>query len=159
MEQLQVQLRTCPACAAQMPDTAAFCPGCGRSMQEKARARGKVGALPENIASTIAYFTFLPAVAFLFIDPYRRNRFVRFHALQCLMYSFAAIAIAATLRLAALVLMMIPVLGPLLVLVIGVLFGLAAFMIWLVLVIKAFQGEMFEVPILGRVAAQYADPS
>jgi len=33
---------------------------------------------------------------------------------------------------------------------------LAAIVIWLVLVVKAFQGEMFQLPMLGEFAAQYA---
>src|SRR5262245_42439692 len=43
-------LKSCSACSAQMPETAAFCPGCGRSMHSVASARNKVGKLPENIA-------------------------------------------------------------------------------------------------------------
>src|SRR5580765_433971 len=77
-------LVACPHCAAQMPETAGFCPGCGRSMEVEQPFRGKVGPLTENIAGTLAYFTFIPAIVFLVLDPYNKNRFVRFHSLQCL---------------------------------------------------------------------------
>ena len=32
----------------------------------------------------LAYFTIIPAIIFLLIEPYNRNRFVRFHSFQCL---------------------------------------------------------------------------
>jgi uncharacterized membrane protein len=35
--------------------------------------------------------------------------------------------------------------------------GLAAVAIWLVLVVKAFQGVMFKLPLLGDFAAQHAE--
>ena len=78
---MSVRLRACPDCAAQMPETAAFCPSCGRSVQTEARAQGKVGALSEPIAGGLAYFTFVPAIVFLVVEPYKNNRFVRFHSL------------------------------------------------------------------------------
>jgi uncharacterized membrane protein len=153
MDEKNVPLTSCPHCAAQMPETAAFCPGCGRSMQT--RASGKVGVFPENIAGALAYLTFIPAIVFLTLDPYKKNRFVRFHSVQCLLLWGAVILLAIALKLASVVLFIIPVLGPLLVLLVSVVVGLAAFVIWLVLVVKAFQGEMFMLPMLGEVAEQH----
>src|ERR1700740_2161168 len=95
----------CPLCAAQMPADSAFCPGCGRPMRielrtetsvhvpetsaqpetsafGRASAEGKVGPLPVNLAGALAYFTFVLAIVFLFVNPYRKNRFVRFHSIQ-----------------------------------------------------------------------------
>jgi uncharacterized membrane protein len=154
MDQTNVPLTSCPHCAAQMPETAAFCPGCGRPMQTEARAQGKVGALPEPIAGALAYLTFIPAIVFLVLDPYKSNRFVRFHSFQCLLLWGAGILVAITLKLAGLLLFIIPVLGPLLVVLVSTVVGLAAVAIWLVLVVKAFQGLMFKLPLLGDFAAQ-----
>jgi uncharacterized membrane protein len=148
----------CPDCAAQMPETAAFCPGCGRSMQVGTRAHGKVGALAENIAGALAYLTFVPAVVFLILEPYNKNRFVRFHSIQCLMLWVAAALVAVALKLVGLLLFMIPVVGPLLVVLTFVVAGLAAPVVWLVLVVKAFQGETFKLPALGNLAERYAGP-
>lgn len=119
------------------------------------RASGKVGVFPENIAGALAYLTFIPAIVFLTLDPYKKNRFVRFHSVQCLLLWGAVILLAIALKLASVVLFIIPVLGPLLVLLVSVVVGLAAFVIWLVLVVKAFQGEMFMLPMLGEVAEQH----
>lgn len=180
-----VPLTLCPDCAAQMPATAAFCPGCGRSMlsqpmlsqtqldppvqgqtvpsqpvpiqpMPEARAHGSVGALPESIAGALAYLTFVPAVLFLVLEPYSKNRFVRFHSVQSLLLWGASVLFAIALKLASVILFIIPVLGPLLVWLVSTVVVLAAVVIWVVLVVKALQGEMFRLPTLGDFAAQQA---
>ncbi|HME33665.1 MAG TPA: hypothetical protein VKF84_00410 [Candidatus Sulfotelmatobacter sp.] len=170
-DETNVPLTSCPHCTAQMPATAAYCPGCGRPMSAETRsaetpsaelisaeprAQGRVGALPENVAGALAYFTFVPAVLFLVIAPYRKNRFVRFHSVQCLLLWGASGLFAVALKLASVVLFIIPVLGPLLVWLVSTVVVLAAVVIWVVLVVKGFQGEMFKLPLLGDFAAQQA---
>lgn len=146
----------CPKCATEMPDDVAFCPSCGNAMGPRPRAHGTVGMFPENIAGALAYVTVIPPIIFLLLDPYRRNRFVRFHSLQCLFLWLALFLIGAVLRLAGVVLSIIPVLGHLLVFLISMVIGLAAFVIWLVLVIKALQGEEFKLPVVGDLAERQA---
>jgi uncharacterized membrane protein len=157
MEETQVPLQSCPHCAAQMPQTAAFCPGCGRSMHARPRAEGRVGPLPESVAGGLAYVSFIPAILFLFLEPYKSNRFVRFHSFQCLFAWVAAIVIGIVLRLVSMALFMIPHLGPLLVLLVVVVV-LAALFVWLVLLVKAVQGEWFKLPLIGDFAERYSDP-
>ena len=139
-----------------MPDDVAFCPSCGNAMGPRPRAHGTVGMFPENIAGALAYVTVIPPIIFLLLDPYRRNRFVRFHSLQCLFLWLALFLIGAVLRLAGVVLSIIPVLGHLLVFLISMVIGLAAFVVWLVLVIKALQGEEFKLPVVGDLAERQA---
>ena len=127
-------------------------------MQPAARSQGKVGVLPETVAGALAYFTFVPAIVFLFVEPYRRNRFVRFHSIQCLLLCGAAIVLAAILRLAGLLFLFLPVLGPLLTVVVDAVSFFALLLIWLVLVVKALQGETLVFPVLGDFAERYADP-
>ncbi len=124
--------------------------------EPQTRAEGKVGPLPVNIAGALAYFSFVPAIVFLFVDPYRKNRFVRFHSIQCLLFSGVVIVLAAVLRLAGLGVILIPRLGPLVVAVVDVVVALGAVLLWNVLVVKAFQGEMFKLPALGEFAEQHS---
>jgi len=149
---------SCPYCAARMPETAAFCPGCGRPTPTatRAEAEGTTGPFSKNIAATLAYFTFVPAILFLSIGPYNKNQFVRYHSVQCLLVWVAAMLGAIVLKLVGLVLFLIPVVGPLLVVLTSVMAGLGALLLWLVLVVKAFQGEMFQLPVLGDIAERYA---
>ena len=156
MDQNDVPLTSCPHCAAQMPETAAFCPGCGRSMQTEARAQGKVGLFPEPIGGALAYLTFIPAIVFLVLEPYKNNRFVRFHSFQCLLLWGGGFLVAIALKLVGLLLFVIPVLGPLLVVLVSTVVAFGAVAIWLVLVVKAFQGLMFKLPLLGDFADQQA---
>src|SRR5580704_11630469 len=109
----------CPQCAAAMPDTAAYCPGCGRAMGPVERAHGMVGILPETLAGALAYFL-LPAIVFLLVEPYKKNRFVRFHSFQFLGVCLAAVVVGASLRVVGVLLFFIPVLGHLLVLLVSV---------------------------------------
>jgi uncharacterized membrane protein len=148
---------SCPECAAQMPEASTFCPGCGLAMQVPQRAQGKVGPFPENIAGALAYLTFIPAILFLSLAPYNKNRFVRFHSLQCLMLWGALIVIAAALRLAAVVLNFVPTLGPLLIVLLSGMTVFAAVVLWLVLIVKALQGESWKLPLLGDFAERYVE--
>ena len=155
---------SCPDCASPMPEIAVFCPGCGRAMSSipaaevpEAKAQGKVGFLAENVGGALAYFTFIPAIVFLTVEPYKKNRFVRFHSVQCLLFWAAGVLVTLALKVAGLVLIIIPVVGPLFVVLVLVVGGFAAVAVWLVLVVKALQGEMFKLPVLGDYAEQQAD--
>jgi len=122
-------------------------------------ALGKVGFLPENVAGAIAYLSFLPAIIFLTLDPYRRNVFTRFHSVQCLLVWLTVLIVGGAIRLGAFVLLLIPMVGPLLLWLLAACCALALFFLWLVLVVKALQGEMFKLPVLGDVAERYAIPT
>jgi uncharacterized membrane protein len=139
-----------------MPDTAAFCPGCGRAMLPSERARGTVGILPETLAGALAYFL-VPAIVFLLVEPYNKNRFVRFHSFQSVGVWLAAVVAAAVLRILGVVLVVIPRLGPLLVWLVSMLVILAFIMTWIVLVVKALLGEMFIFPVVGEFAKKQAN--
>ncbi|MGA7929941.1 MAG: hypothetical protein WCA20_28585 [Candidatus Sulfotelmatobacter sp.] len=147
---------SCPQCAASMPDAAAYCPGCGRAMRPVERAQGTVGALPETLAGAMAYCTIIPAIVFLLVEPYSKNRFVRFHSLQCIGVCLVTLVVGAMLRVVGFVLFFIPVLGHLLVWLLSMVVTLAFFVVWVVLVVKALQGEMFKLPLVGDFAERRA---
>lgn len=125
-------------------------------MRAEGRARAPVGILTENVAGALAYVSFVPALAFLLLDPYNKNRFVRFHSFQCIFLWVTGLLIAAVLRLLGLILYIIPVLGHLLVWLIAMVVILGAVVIWLVLVVKALQGETFKLPVIGDLAERQA---
>lgn len=158
----------CANCGTQMADGAAFCPSCGKAAGQAAggavaaqpapqppppatTANTAAGAAPlaENIAGMLAYFTIIPAIVFLLIEPYNRNRFVRFHSLQCLFTCGALIVIHIGLSIIGYAL-------PLLILPIYALLGLAELVLWILLVVKAYQHEMFKLPIVGDMAEKQA---
>jgi uncharacterized membrane protein len=143
---------SCLQCSAEMPDGIAFCPGCGRRMIDVPGAVASTGFLKENIAGALAYFIFIPAVVFLCLMPFKRNHFVRFHSFQSIFLLVAGLLVALLMRLVFPVLTLIPHLGYLLAWLGMLLISLAWMLLWLVAVIKAFQGELFKLPVIGGFA-------
>ncbi len=97
---------------------------------------------------------FLPAIAFLLVEPYKKNRFVRFHSFQCLGFFLVGVVVVATLRVLGFFLFFVPVIGHALVWLVSMVVALAFFMVWVVLIVKALQGEMFKLPLVGEFAEQ-----
>lgn len=110
--------------------------------------------IPENIAGVVAYITIFPAMVFLLLEPFKRNRFVRFHSLQHLLLWAAGVGIGIAAGLAGAVLQLIPFMRVLLFPFAG-LISLAWFFLWLLLVVKAYNHEMFKLPILGDLAEEW----
>ncbi len=118
--------------------------------------QGNVGALSRTLAGALAYCTIIPAIVFLLVEPYSRDRFLRFHSFQCIGFWLAALVVGAVLRAAAFLLFFVPLLGYLVVLLLSMVTSLGLFAIWVVLVVKALQGEMFKLPLVGDFAEQHA---
>jgi len=123
-----------------MPVDAAYCPGCGWSMTPLPPADRAIAA--------ISYFTFVPAAVILFLPAYRSHRFVRFHAWQSVLLwgVFFVLTIAA--------LFLSNVAAAMVFLLFGILASLAMFFLWMVLTFKAWEGERFELPLFGELAAR-----
>jgi uncharacterized membrane protein len=136
-----------------MPDTAAFCPGCGRDMRVAGRAHGIVGVLPETFSAVLSYFL-LPAILFLAVAPYNKSRFLRFHSFQSIGAWLGVLAAGAMLRIVSVVFTFIPTLVQLLA---SLLVSIGFFIVWIVLLVKAWQGERFKLPLLGEFAEERAN--
>ena len=98
----------------------------------------------------------LPAVIFLLVNPFKRDRFVRFHALQSLLFVAAVVATAVLLRLISLVLLILPGFGLLFMLLMLTIVAIGLGIVWLLLVVKALQGEPFRLGLIGQLAERYA---
>jgi uncharacterized membrane protein len=141
----------CPSCGAQLADGAS-CPKCVGSPTGAAVATNTTaGGLEDNVAGALAYVTIIPAIVFLVLEPFNRKRFVRFHAFQCLFFAVAWTVLWIGLSIIA----HIPFLGWATIIV-WPLISLVGFIIWLVLVLKAYQGQMFKLPVIGDMAEKQA---
>jgi uncharacterized membrane protein len=142
----------CGTCGAQIADGATTCAACaGRAAAAPAAAVATTGGMTDNVAGMLAYITIIPAIVFLVVEPYNKSRFIRFHAWQCIFFNIGWIALWIGLRIVA----HIPFLGWLTILV-WPLVGLAGFIVWLILLLKANQGQMFKLPVLGDMAEKQA---
>jgi uncharacterized membrane protein len=142
----------CTVCGAQTADGSTVCPACSRSGAPAAQpATAAAGGLTDNVAGMLAYVTIIPAIVFLVMEPYNRSRFIRFHSFQSIFFAVAWTALWIGLS----IIVHIPLLGWLTILI-WPLIGLAGFVIWLVLLLKANQGQMFKLPIIGDMAEKQA---
>jgi uncharacterized membrane protein len=141
----------CKACGQEI-GTANFCPKCGASQAAPTASPAVPTASPseglqENVAGLLCYVLgWLTGIIFLLID---KRPWVRFHAAQ-------SIVVFGGLTLIRILLgIMHGVTG-----FIGwgffgllfVLIGLTAFVLWIVLMIKAFQHQTWRVPIAADIA-------
>jgi len=143
----------CSHCASEMPDVSSFCPGCGRSIHEEADYLNATST-QEALAGAVAYLTFIPAVSFLVIPAFKDKPFVRFHAWQSVFFTGVTLVLGAAMRLIFAILSFVPFIGVLFAwLSLGLVF-LAIVVLWAVLVVKAGQGQAYELPWLGQFAAR-----
>jgi len=108
--------------------------------------------LSDDAASGIAYLTVIPAIIFLLVAPYNTNPKVKFHAWQNIFLCIACVA----LYVVDLIFSMIPFVGWILGPLIGLVLGLGIFILWLICIIKAFQGQKFVIPYIGPLAEKQA---
>lgn len=141
----------CSACGAQIPEGSTTCSACSRPVAGAAVAQPAGGGMADNVAGMLAYITIIPAIVFLVTAPYNRSRFIRFHSFQCIFYCVALIAIWIALTIFAFV----PVIG-LIMLPVHLLIWLGSIVLWVILLLKANQGQMFKLPIIGDMAEKQA---
>ncbi len=131
-----------------MADTATTCPACGKAAAQSvgggagAAPAQQSGGLQDNIAGALSYL-WIVAIIFLLIEPYNRNKFVRFHAFQALFLGVFSIA-------GHIVLGIVPFLGW----VIMPFFSLAIFVVAVICAVKAYQNQEFKLPVLGDIASK-----
>ena len=96
--------------------------------------------LDENVAGLLCYVLgWLTGLVFLLIE--KDSEFVKFHAMQSVVTFLGLTIISFVLR-------WIPYIGR----VIAPIIGIISMILWIVLMIKAYQGERWKVPIAGDFA-------
>ncbi len=106
--------------------------------------------LTDNVACALCYaLGLITGILFLVLAPYNQNRKIRFHAFQSIFLHAAFIVVwIALLFLAA-------ISGGLLIFV-SPLIWLGFFVLWLVMIIKAYQDQKLVLPIIGPLAEKQA---
>lgn len=98
--------------------------------------------LTPNVAATLAYLlSFVTGVIFLLIS---KDKFVRFHALQSIFLAVTFIVIDSILGFTIILAIFIPLLG---------LLQLGAS---IAMMVKAYQGEKYKLPVIGDLAEKHA---
>jgi len=102
----------------------------------------------DRAVAALAYLTFVAGAVILLLPAFRAHRFVRFHAWQ----SVLLWGVFFILTLVALLLSNVA--AAMYFLLFGILVSLAMLFLWIVLSVKAWQGERFELPLFGELAAR-----
>jgi uncharacterized membrane protein len=162
-------MATCAGCGAAMAEGSAFCGACGRGAGPAGGAAAatqstnigtggqSTGAgLTMNLAAALSYsLGVITGVLFLVLEPYKNDRFVRFHAIQSILYCVACLVLGIAWNfvwgtLASILgFWVFTVDVPL-----RLLLSLAIFAFWLYLMFQAYSQREYRIPWIGDIAAK-----
>ncbi len=101
--------------------------------------------MSENLAALLSYgLGFITGIIFFVIE--KESKFVKFHAMQ-------SILVSAALMVLSFVLGFIPFIGWLAL----ILLGPVSFVLWIILMVKAYKYVWFKLPVVGDIAEKQAD--
>ena len=90
------------------------------------------------------------------IEPYNKNRFIRFHSFQCLFLALTGFVLSIGNMILGFVIGMIPVIGWIISLLLAFAIPIALLAAWVIVVLKAYQGQEYRLPVIGDLAAKQA---
>jgi len=97
--------------------------------------------LGKNTAAALSYVLGpITGIIFLVLE---RDKYVRFHAMQSIVFGVVAFVLNMVLGFTIILALVLPILW------------VVEFILWLVLIYKAWQGEEWEIPVLGKFARRF----
>lgn len=136
-----------PSPSAQMP----YQTGYMSPAQQPAQYGNVAGGLTSNLIGALCYLvTPVTAIIFLVLDPYNKDRFVRFHAWQSIFFAVGYVGLRIALGFLYFFLpnFMVGMLSGLV--------GLGFFVGWIWLMVQAYQNKREKLPVIGDLAEQQA---
>ena len=120
-------------------------------METKDLGKTSIG-IQANMAALLCYLAgWVTGLIFFLVE--KDNKFVRFHAMQSIIVfgAFSAVwivvSVLVSLAIAIHAYFLLPLFG-----LVSTLLSLFALVLWIVLMIKAYQGEKFKLPVAGDIA-------
>jgi uncharacterized membrane protein len=144
-----------------MTEGTTFCGSCGAAVGGVAPAGAPSAAstgLTSNVAGCLAYVLgFITGIIFLVLDPFKNDKFVKFHAFQSIFFSVVVIGFTIVWSILSIILGLISM-GFLagIMFLISLLIHLVFLCFWIFLMYKAYQNEYYSAPIIGALAAKQA---
>ena len=135
----------CPKCGAEAAPDTQFCPKCGAPLAAGAAAGpGSTMNIEPNVAGLLCYLAgWLTGLIFYMVE--KENKFVRFHAMQ-------SIVVFGSYSVLSIILWFIPFVGWIL----GMLLSITAIVLWILLMVKAYKGEKWKLPVAGGIAEKHS---
>ena len=166
----------CASCGAALTDGGSFCESCGKpvgtpspasvsgpqaiSTGSGTAAAPAIGApaasgLTSNVAAALSYILgLITGIIFLVLEPYKNDRFVRFHAMQSIFFCVACIAISIAWSILVNILISVSAWTAVALTPIGLVISLGLFLLWLFLMYQAYSQREFRIPFIGALAAK-----
>jgi uncharacterized membrane protein len=164
----------CESCGKAKKADEAFCPGCGASSVPGVVMRARIdaasqaqsptasatsGGIEPNVAGTLSYaFGVISGILFLLVEPHNRDRFVRFHAFQSILFNVAllvfwivwgtGVALFEAVTGGFLLWLIIPIDLTLMLLIVGS---------WVFAMVRAYRGAKLKLPVIGHFAEWQAN--
>jgi uncharacterized membrane protein len=116
---------------------------------------GSTMSLDPNVAAGLSYIAgWVTGLIFFLME--KQNRFVRFNAMQSIIFfaSYSVFLVIVSMLTAILPFALSGVLS-----CVSGLVGLGVFVMWIILLVHAFQGKYFKLPVIGDYAERYANPT
>ena len=124
------------------------CPSCGAALNGGQCSHCQPApVIADNVASALCYLLLgVTGALLLFIEPYKHNRRVRFHAFQAILLNLVIIVFWVGISLA----------GRHVALLLSPLFLLGCMVLWLALIWTAWQDSRLVLPVIGPMAEKQA---
>ena len=163
-------MAACTKCGANINPGVTFCGSCGAPVAATGTSTPAPAAggsvtpatstgtpMASNVVGLLCYVVCpITSIIFLVVEPYSKDKFVRFHAFQSLFFALACFVLSIVLTILSMILAVIPVIGWLIGLLMWLAFPLLLLVAWIYLMIKAYNNEKFKLPIIGNIAEQQA---
>jgi uncharacterized membrane protein len=108
-----------------------------------------------NVAAALSYILgLITGIIFLVLE--KDNRYVRFHAAQSIAVSLVLVVISIGLSVLSTALVFVPILGLIVAFLLSVVLFFGTFVLWVLLMWRAYQGREWEVPIAAGIARKIA---
>ena len=140
----------CPKCGQENEEGSQFCRNCGSSLDIVTTGQSGTTGLESNVGGLLSYLLgWITGLIFILLE--KQNGYIRFHAWQSI-FTFGAI----TLGLIVLSIFdWVPVLGYIFT-AFRIMLYILGFILWIVLMVKAYQGEKYRLPVVGDLAEKYS---
>jgi len=113
--------------------------------------------MSDNVASLLCYLVgFITGILFLVIEPYNKNRAIRFHAFQSIFLNVAWIAAYIVLGILTTILLAVSFSMFALIGLLHLVINLAFLALWIYMMVSAYQGKQVELPVIGPLARKQA---
>ena len=157
----------CANCGIALADGAAFCGSCGKTAGAASQAATSgphvvetsspmaSPGLASNVAAALAYILgLITGIVFLVLDPYNHDRFVRFHAMQSILFCAVAIVFSIGMSVVWGILFSISASLIYVVMPLRLVVALGLFLFWLFVMYQAYSQREYRIPIIGAIAAK-----